>query len=89
MPVITVDFIGVAFLGGGRKRVSLELEGETSIRELFELLEKQLDIDELEEKVDKWCMVLLDGTGIEHLQKKDTRVGHGAVVSVVPLLGGG
>ena len=86
---VTVEFVGVSTIGGGRHRLELPVGEPTSVRDVLRLARDHLDEAVAPEQLDGTCMVLVDGHNILYEAGWDTVVQPGHRVSVVPLLGGG
>ena len=86
---VTIEFLGVSAIGGGRQRLELPVSEPTSAREVLGLANERLGETISPEQLEGKCMVLVAGQSILYLQGWDTVVQQGDRVSVVPLLGGG
>jgi sulfur carrier protein ThiS len=86
---VTVEFLGVSAIGGGRQRLELPVSEPMSVRDVLCLASEQLGEAVSPEGLEGTCMVLVEGRSIVQLQRWDTVVQSGHRVSVVPLLGGG
>jgi molybdopterin converting factor small subunit len=86
---VTLEFIGVSSLGGGRRRLNLPVNDPATVRELLYMAGEQTGEADLPGRLDETCMVLIEGQNILYLQGWDTLVQPGQRVAVVPLVGGG
>jgi molybdopterin converting factor small subunit len=86
---VTVNFLGVDLVGGGRKKTTLKVDGDMSLAELFSLLERQLGMEGFEESMHGRFLLLVNGTSIEWLRTSEVVVSPGSVISVAPLVAGG
>ena len=86
---VTVEFLGISAIGGGRRRLELPVSGPISVHNVLRLASDHLGQavapDQLEEKY----LVLVEGRNILYQDGWDTVVQPDQRVSVVPLLGGG
>ena len=86
---VTVEFLGVSAIGGGRQRLELPVGEPMPVHDVLCLASEHLGEDVSPEQLEGKCMVLVEGRSILYLQRWDTVVQPGQRVSVVPLLGGG
>jgi hypothetical protein len=86
---VTVEFLGIPAIGGGRERLELPVIEPTSIRAVLHLASDHLGEEVSPEHLEGRHMVLVEGRSILHQQSWDTVVQPGNRVVVVPLLGGG
>ena len=88
-PRVTVTYLGGMLVPGLPKSLALELTEPATVAHLFRRLEDTLRIPDLRAQVAKYCIILLDGTSIQHLQGWETVLRPGAAVAIVASLGGG
>jgi molybdopterin converting factor small subunit len=86
---VTVELLGIASIGGGRRRLDLPLSEPTSVRDVLRLVSEQLGGAVSPKQLEDRHMILVEGLNILHQEGWDTLVRPGHRVSVVPLLGGG
>ena len=86
---MTVEFLGIPAIGGGRQRLELPVSEPTPIRDVLHLASDHLGESVSPERLEGRYMVLVEGRSILHQQGWDTVVQPGHRVAVVPLLGGG
>lgn len=87
--MVTIEFWGVAAIGGGSRRLHLPMSGPATVSQVLELAGQQLETPNLPEKLAETYMILVNGENIAYLQCQDTIVRPGDQISVVlPLAGG-
>jgi hypothetical protein len=86
---ITVEFLGIPAIGGGRRRLELPVSGPISVRDVLLLASDHLGQAVSPEQLDEKHLVLIEGRSILYQDGWDTVVQPDQRVSVVPLLGGG
>jgi molybdopterin converting factor small subunit len=86
---VTLEFIGVSSVGGGRRRLELPVNDSTTVRNLLGMAGEQTGEADLPGRLEGICMVLIEGQNILYLQGWDTPVQPGQRVAVVPMVGGG
>ena len=86
---ITVEFLGIPAIGGGRRRLDLPVSGPISVRDVLRLASDHLGEAVSPEQLEEKHLVLIEGRSILYLDGWDSVVQPDQRVSVVPLLGGG
>jgi len=86
---VTVEFLGISTIGGGRHRLELSLSDPTPIQDVIRLASDHLGEAVSPEQLEERYLVLVEGHNIRYRDGWDTVVQPGQRVSVVPLLGGG
>jgi molybdopterin converting factor small subunit len=87
--VVTIEFWGVAAIGGGRRRLHLPITEPATVSLVLELAGIQLENATLLEDLGETHMILVNGDNIAYLQQRDTIVRPGDQLSVVlPMAGG-
>jgi molybdopterin converting factor small subunit len=86
---VTLEFIGVSSVGGGRRRLDFSVDNSTTVRDLLCMAGEQMGEADLPGRLEGMCMVLIEGQNILYLRGWDTLVQPGQRVAVVPLIGGG
>ena len=86
---ITVEFLGIPAIGGGRRRLELPVSGPISVRDVLRLASDDLGEAVSPGQLDEKHLVLIEGRSILYLDGWDSVVQPDQRVSVVPLLGGG
>lgn len=90
--MVTIEFWGVAAVGGGRRRLDVPLAEAATVTEVLELAGAQLEKHSLVEELGERYMILLNGDNIAYSRRPapaDTIVRPGDQLSVVlPLAGG-
>jgi len=86
---VTIEFLGISAIGGGRRRLELPVSKPTCVRDVVRLASDRLGQAVSPEQLEARYMVLVEGRNILYQDGWDTVVQPGQRVSVVPLLGGG
>ncbi len=86
---VTVRLFGSPALAIRTQTLQLELPPEATARGLLRRLEEELAAGQLAEKLAEQCLVMVDGTAVEHLAGWETPLAEGSVVSIVPAAMGG
>lgn len=86
---VTVEFLGISAIGGGRRRLELPVSNSTCVRDVVRMASEHLGQAVSPEQLEERYLVLVEGHNILYQDGWDTVVQPGQRVSVVPLLGGG
>lgn len=89
MAQVTINFVGVDVVGGGQKTITVKVDGEVSLGELFRRLGRQLGIEGFGESVESRFLVLVNGTSVDWLRKSEVLISPGSSISITPLVAGG
>jgi hypothetical protein len=86
---VTIEFLGISAIGGGRRRLELPMSDPTAVGDVLRLASDNLGEAVSPEQIEGRYLVLVEGRNILYEHGWDTVVEPGQGVSVVPLLGGG
>ncbi len=86
---VTVEFLGISTIGGGRRRLELPVSDPICVRDVLRLASDDLGQAVSPEQLEDRYLILVEGRNILYQNGWDTVVQPGQRVSVVPLLGGG
>ncbi len=86
---VTVEFLGISAIGGGRRRLELPVSNPTPVLDVVRLASDHLSEAVSPEQLEERYLVLVEGRNILYQDGWGTVVQPGQRVSVVPLLGGG
>ena len=86
---VTIEFLGISAIGGGRRRLELPMSDPTAVGDVLRMASDYLGEAVSPEQLEERHLVLVEGRNILYEGGWDTVVQPGQGVSVVPLLGGG
>ena len=86
---VTIEFLGISAIGGGRRRLEFPMSDPTSVRDVLCMASDYLGEGVSPKQLEERYLVLVEGRSSVYLHGWDTVVQPGQGVSVVPLVGGG